>query len=212
MMRRAHPAAWLCAAVAAAALAVGAAHGALAAPPAAAAATAGPAAAPAQATPAAPPANSASALPATVSTPAAASASASADSARAPAPAYSGPTPMGGPSAGNLLQTILALCLVLGLLAALAWFLKRYGPKASGASANLRIVGALDLGGRERIIVVEVADQWIVVGAAPGRVNALATMARQEGAPSDPATVVRGAPAASFGDWLKQTMDKRHAN
>ena len=39
---------------------------------------------------------------------------------------------------------------------------------------------ALNLGGRERMLVVEVGNQWIVVGASPGRVNALATMPRQD--------------------------------
>ena len=128
---------------------------------------------------------------------------------------------MAGPSAGNLLQTIFALTVVLGVLFALAWFLKRYGPKAGSGSANLRIVGALNLGGRERIMVVEVGDQWIVVGAAPGRVNALATMPRQEGAASAQgahaahsaeAALAGHRPAAgSFGEWLKQTIDKRNA-
>jgi flagellar protein FliO/FliZ len=132
-----------------------------------------------------------------------------------PAPATTAvaapPGPMAGPSAGNLLQTIFALCLVLGLLAALAWFMKRYGPKTASGSARLRIVGALNLGGRERIMVVEVGDQWIVVGAAPGRVNALATMPKQEGA--EPAAVLSGQrpPASSFSEWLKQTIDKRNA-
>ena len=121
-----------------------------------------------------------------------------------------------GPAAGSLLQTIFALCLVLGLLACLAWFLKRYGPKAQAGSANVHLVGSLSLGGRERILVVEVGDQWIVVGASPGRVNALATMARQPGA--EPGAVQAGATlsphqptAASFAAWLKQTIDKRHA-
>ena len=130
-----------------------------------------------------------------------------------------------GPAAGSLLQTIFALCLVLGLLACLAWFLKRYGPKAQAGSANLRLVGSLSLGGRERILVVEVGEQWIVVGASPGRVNALATMARQPGAEpgAEPGVVQAGAaqagatlsphqpPASSFAAWLKQTIDKRHA-
>ncbi|HBF51080.1 MAG TPA: flagellar biosynthetic protein FliO, partial [Massilia sp.] len=84
------------------------------------------------------------------------------------------------PSTGMLMQTIFALLLVLGLLAALAWAAKRWGPKLTGNSANLRLVGALNIGGRERIMVVEVGNQWIVVGASPGRVNALATMPRQE--------------------------------
>ena len=126
----------------------------------------------------------------------------------APAPVYA--TPLAGSSAGNLVQTILALCLVLALLGGLAWFLKRYGPKQMGGSANVRLVGALSLGGRERILVVEVGEQWIVVGAAPGRVNALATMARQEAAA--PVQLSAHQPsAASFAEWLKQTIDKRNA-
>jgi flagellar protein FliO/FliZ len=119
-----------------------------------------------------------------------------------------------GPAAGSLLQTIFALCVVLGLLALLAWFMKRYGPKAQAGSANIKLVGALNLGGRERIMVVEVGDQWIVVGASPGRVNALATMPRQAGADAGvPGAMLHPhqAPAASFGEWLKQTIDKRNA-
>jgi flagellar protein FliO/FliZ len=113
---------------------------------------------------------------------------------------------------GSLLQTLFALIVVLGVLGALAWFLKRYGPKTSGGSANLRIVGSLNLGGRERLLVVEVGNQWIVVGASPGRVNALATMPKQEGADASGsgATLAQHGPSAnSFADWLKQTIDKR---
>jgi len=118
-----------------------------------------------------------------------------------------------GPGAAGLLQTIFALLLVLGLLIGLAWLLKRYGPKPGGGLANLRVVGALNLGGRERIMVVEVGDQWIVVGAAPGRVNALHTMPRQDvdlGAGTGAAQ--GGIPATRFADWLKNTMDKRNAS
>jgi flagellar protein FliO/FliZ len=141
--------------------------------------------------------------------------------AAAPAPAAPAPTienntrtvaplTVASPSAGNLLQTIAALLFVLGLLAVFAWFMKRYGPRNSVGNANVKMVGALNLGGRERIIVVEVGEQWIVVGASPGRVNALATMPKQEGAP---AILAPQQPAASsFAEWLKQTIDKRNAN
>ena len=114
------------------------------------------------------------------------------------------------PATGSLLQTIFALTVVLGLLLGLAWFMKRFGPKSHVGTVPVRLVGALSLGGRERIMVVEVGNQWIVVGASPGRVNALATMPAQAGAPE--ATLAEHqSPAASFGDWLKQTIDKRNA-
>jgi flagellar biosynthetic protein FliO len=119
-----------------------------------------------------------------------------------------------GSATGSLLQTLFALIAVLAILAGLAWVLKRYGPKVGGGAANLRIVSSLSLGGRERLLVVEVGDQWIVVGASPGRVNALATMPRQQAdahpVDAEGATLAPHLPAAnSFADWLKQTIDKR---
>jgi len=168
----------------------------------------------------------AAALPGDAAVPAAAEVPASAAVATAPSTTTTAPaiTPMrpppqvalpasSGSGAAGLLQTIFALLLVLGLLIGLAWLLKRYGPKPGGGLANLRVVGALNIGGRERIMVVEVGDQWIVVGAAPGRVNALHTMPRQDvdlGAGTGAAQ--GGIPATRFADWLKNTMDKRNAS
>ncbi|MCS0581333.1 flagellar biosynthetic protein FliO [Massilia pinisoli] len=162
-------------------------------------------------------------------TPATGAATAPADTATPAAPDVAAPRPTApaatvptvtmpsGSSTGSLLQTLFALILVLAVLGALAWFLKRYGPKVGGGNANVRVVGSLNLGGRERIVVVEVGNEWIVVGASPGRINALATMPRQGGQNGDNAsanaTLARPAnvaPAAhSFADWLKQTIDKR---
>lgn len=124
----------------------------------------------------------------------------------APQAQFTGPA---APSTGSLLQSLFALVFVLGLLAALAWFVKRFNPRGVGGSSGLRTVGVLSLGARERIVVVEVGDQWIVVGASPGRINALATMPRQEGVEPQPAPA--GNLPAGFADWLKQTIDKRNA-
>jgi flagellar biosynthetic protein FliO len=136
--------------------------------------------------------------------------------ANRPAPVVPPVTMPASSATGSLLQTLFALILVLGVLGALAWLLKRYAPKAMGGSAHLRVVGSLNLGGRERLLVVEVGNQWIVVGASPGRVNALATMPKQQQEQERADTGGTGAtlaphtqPANSFGDWLKQTLDKR---
>ncbi|MGX9774289.1 flagellar biosynthetic protein FliO [Janthinobacterium aestuarii] len=164
-----------------------------------------------------PAASAASASAAVASeTPPAAAAAPAASPATSPAAALPA-MPPGAPatmapasSAGSLLQTILALMFVLALLIGLAWFMKRYGPKVMGGNNKMRVVSSLNLGGRERIVLVEVADQWIVVGASPGRINALATMPRQEGDLPQLATAQNGPAAANFSEWLKQTIEKRN--
>ena len=152
---------------------------------------------------------------ATVAAPQAAAAAAAdtVPAAAAPLPAM----PPGAPmtmaptaSSGSLLQTIFALMFVLALLIALAWAMKRYGPKALGGNSKMRVVSSLNLGGRERIVLIEVADQWIVVGASPGRINALATLPRQEGELPILSSAQNGPAAANFSEWLKQTIEKRN--
>lgn len=121
----------------------------------------------------------------------------------ATAPAATAPS-----SAGNLLQVLLGLVVVLALMAGTAWVLKRMGVAAAGAGNVARIVGGVSVGNRERVVVVEVADQWIVVGVAPGSVNALSTMPRQE-----TAALPQEQPGGkNFAAWLKQTIEKRNGN
>ena len=171
-------------------------------------------------TPAAPPLAADAPAPAATAPAGAAPAAAAANPALAPAPAARPALrpelpaqPMVATSAGSLMQTIFGLLVVLAMLALFAWAMKRFGPRPQAGAAGLRIVGALNLGGRERLMVIEIGDQWIVVGASPGRVNALATRPRQDGSATgstlEPHPHV--APASSFADWLKQTIENRHA-
>ncbi len=111
-------------------------------------------------------------------------------------------------SAGSLLQVLLGLMIVLALMAGTAWVLKRMGVAGGGSNQVAKVVGGVSVGNRERVVVVEVAGQWIVVGVAPGRVNALTTMPRQE-----TAAVTEGTPGTmNFAAWLKQTIEKRNGH
>ncbi|RJG01168.1 flagellar biosynthetic protein FliO [Noviherbaspirillum sedimenti] len=113
-------------------------------------------------------------------------------------------------TAGSFFQVLLGLVAVLALLAAIAWFLKRFNLARIAGNAPLRIVGGVSVGNRERVVIVEVADQWIVVGVAPGQVNALTTLARPANAP---AQLQGTSPPAgdNFAAWLKQKIDTRNA-
>jgi flagellar protein FliO/FliZ len=134
-------------------------------------------------------------------------ASFTASAAQGAAPAA--PQSTAAASASGFFQVLLGLIVVLGLLAAIAWLLKRFNLTRLAGNAPVKIVGGVSVGNRERVVVVEVADQWIVVGVAPGQVNALSTLPRPENAPTlDQATPQ---PADNFAAWLKQKIDKRNA-
>lgn len=157
--------------------------------------------APGRMSPTAPMVQSAAGAPATVPTPLAPSVS-----TPVPPPATTAATAAVA-SAGSLTQVALVLVLVVGLIAAAAWLLKRLGMTRNAGGTTVRIISGVSLSNRERILVVEVADQWIVVGVAPGCINTLATMPRQE---STSASASMPTPAGSnFALWLKQTIDKR---
>lgn len=169
-------------------------------------------AAPTPATPAetTPPQTAEAVAPAATETPAAAPAvPVAAAPSGAMAMTIPTPQPAAPSSSGGLLQTSLALIFVIGLMLGLAWLTKRFAPnKFGGGNRNVKLVGALSVGARERILVVEVGEQWIVVGASPGRMNALATMPRQES--SEAEVQAPALPTANFAEWFKQTIDKRN--
>jgi len=111
-------------------------------------------------------------------------------------------------SSGSVFTMLLGLTAVLALLAAVAWLVKRFGlSQGLAGNAAAKVVGGVSVGTRERVMVIEVGEQWIVVGVAPGRVNALSTMPRQTLAAA-PAGASGNGPA--FATWLKHTMDKRN--
>jgi flagellar protein FliO/FliZ len=58
-------------------------------------------------------------------------------------------------------------------------------------------------------VLIEVGEQWILAGVAPGSVNSLATLPRGETAEVQDANGT--APGSAFASFLKQVMDKRNA-
>lgn len=107
---------------------------------------------------------------------------------------------------GSMMRMLLGLALVLALLFGLAWLTKRYLAPQRGAFGAIKIVAATAVGQRERIVLVEIGQTWLVVGVAPGNVRSLHAMEKIDLA-DEPA-----APAEkNFNSWLKQIIEKRNA-
>lgn len=116
-------------------------------------------------------------------------------------------------AAGSLLQVFIGLVAVLLLIGGAAWVAKRLGMTQVGASSLLRVVSSASVGTRERVVVVEVGESWLVVGVAPGSVNALMTLPRQD-IPSPAASVLNSGFAARLQHLIEKPPfgDKRRGN
>jgi flagellar biosynthetic protein FliO len=77
-------------------------------------------------------------------------------------------------SDGGPFRVILGLLLVLALIAGLAWAMKKLNHAKIGNQSVAKIVGGVSVGPRERVVVVEIGGNWVVVGVASGQVNTLA--------------------------------------
>jgi flagellar protein FliO/FliZ len=103
-----------------------------------------------------------------------------------------------------MLQTGLSLLLVFGLLFFAAYLVRRFNSGSNlGKTGSLRVVGGLMLGTRERIVLLEIGDVWLVVGICPGQIQTLHTMPKGE----IPAIKSDEKP---FGHWLKQMMEHKN--
>jgi flagellar protein FliO/FliZ len=76
-------------------------------------------------------------------------------------------------SAGNLVDTALGLLLVLGIIVALAWLVKRYVQVPGIGKGQVQILGGVSLGAREKAVLLSVEGRRLLVGIAPGRVQTL---------------------------------------
>jgi flagellar protein FliO/FliZ len=83
--------------------------------------------------------------------------------------------PVAGSSvAGQLTQLVLGLSLVLGLIFFLAWLLRRVqraGP--AGKGQVIELIGSRALGPRDRLVLVQVGNEQILLGLTPGTITAL---------------------------------------
>jgi flagellar protein FliO/FliZ len=121
-------------------------------------------------------------------------------------PAYT-PTPPAAVSSGSVMQIIFSLILVLGAVAAAAWLMKRINLPQHGSASLLKVISGVAVGPRERVVLVEVNDTWLVLGVAPGQVRALHTLPKG----NIPAGTSSSVPDGKFQMWLKQMVEKRNA-
>jgi len=81
------------------------------------------------------------------------------------------------------LRVIFGLLIVLGVIAGLAYAMKRLSSSKIAGKSIVKVVGGIGLGPRERVVVVEVAGHWIVAGVTANQISSLGTFQTPELSP-----------------------------
>ena len=118
--------------------------------------------------------------------------------------AYANETVAPGVSTGSYLQAALALGLIVFLLVGTAWFARKVSGGKGFGQGGMKVIGGVTLGPRERMVMVEVGDSWLVIGIVPGQIRTLHTMPRGQLADQDHA-----ANNIPFAQWLKTISARR---
>jgi flagellar protein FliO/FliZ len=112
-------------------------------------------------------------------------------------------------SDGGMLQVMLGLGIVLAVMAGCAWLLRRLGSMPRGGAGAIKVIGGSAVGQRERVVLIEVNDTWLLVGVAPGHVTALHSMPKGENQPDGTPQAEDAVLNGSFPAWFKRMMEKR---
>jgi flagellar protein FliO/FliZ len=108
-----------------------------------------------------------------------------------------------GSLGGQLAQMVFGLLLVVGLIFFLAWMLRRMQGAAVKGGQVIEIVGSRAIGPRDRLLLVQVGKEQILIGHTPGSIEALHVLAEPV---EVPAAARQAAP--EFAQRLMELMGK----
>lgn len=112
------------------------------------------------------------------------------------------------PGSGSLLVNLgSALSLVLLLILAGAWLARRcgFGTRRLPGQASLKVAASCTLGPRERVVVVEVEQRWLVLGVTAQQITHLSTL---DAPPSAAPDALPPDDRPAFADLLQRNTTK----
>jgi len=114
------------------------------------------------------------------------------------------------PGFGSMLaQMVFVLALVLGLLLALAWVLRRAGLVQGAANGHLKVLGAVSVGARERVMLVQVGQEQLVIGVTAAEISLLHLLAEPIDVTAASETSTAVSASEGFAQRLQQALVRR---
>ena len=113
-------------------------------------------------------------------------------------------------TAGSLAQVTLSLLLVLAIVFAAAWLMRRLRGFGRFGANTIQIIADAPLGTKERAVLIQIGQQQLLLGVAPGHINTLHVLTEPV-SPAVQPSVQGGTPvppqgAADFKAILKRSL------
>ncbi|WP_315387866.1 flagellar biosynthetic protein FliO [uncultured Stenotrophomonas sp.] len=102
---------------------------------------------------------------------------------------------------------VLALLAVLALIVGLGWLLKRMPGSGFKPAEGLRVVASLNVGAKERVVVVDVNGEQLLLGVTAGGINTLHRLPEPLPTP-EPARLPDFKNLPNFAQLLQQRLRK----
>ncbi|MEG2806151.1 flagellar biosynthetic protein FliO [Stenotrophomonas sp.] len=110
-------------------------------------------------------------------------------------------------AAPSMFGAVLALLAVLALIVGLGWVLKRMPGSGFRPAEGMRVVASLNVGAKERVVVVEVNGEQLLLGVTAGGINTLHRLPEPLPAPT-PARLPDFKHLPNFAQLLQQRLRK----
>ncbi len=110
-------------------------------------------------------------------------------------------------SSSYLIKLSFGLLVVVGLVFFLAWLVKKMQLVQSSNNGLIKIVSAISVGQRERIALIQVGEEQLLIGLTPGRIDKLHTLQKAIET-GDQATPV----SSSFQKKFQQLLNKEKSD
>lgn len=123
--------------------------------------------------------------------------------APAASPDGKGPLVTSPVGVSSFLHMALGLLIVIGAIFAMTWLVRRTGYAPKGIGGAMKILSGISLGQRERVVLMQVGDQQLVVGIAPGNIRTLLVLDKPVSVQEQTATVSEGSFAQKLQAILK---------
>lgn len=106
----------------------------------------------------------------------------------------------------RVLEMLAGLAIVVLLIFGLSRLLQRMNLVSNSAARRMRVVAGLNLGSKEKVLLLEVADKHILVGVTPQAISALHTF---DELPELAAEPDQSQPVQGFAAILNQVSGRR---